>query len=355
MSKLLVIIGVSGNQGSSVAEALLVDLSWKSLQEVFKDANLVFGNTAFDAAPIIFPTEESVAKLKPGQTAGEFALDKELQQGKNIADAVASMGDSSELFMWSSLSDSKKWSGGKYPGIYHFDSKSVVVDYIKEEYPDLTAKMSLLQLGWFVTNWKLGRVAVPWEKQTDGSMILRIPGSGDWPWPIPIVQPADTGEFVKALIKLPPGTELLAYGELMTMTEYMNLWSKATGVRATLVCATVDDHDKLLPGWGREIGETYAYMQEFGYWGGKNVDNAFQRFGPRSQHYKKMLMLYLTSKLRDAVCPDEVGEAQLGLGERIAAVGDLELPLKLGAGEDYLPDDGGEWDDFKEFRRWFLE
>ncbi|PVH87782.1 hypothetical protein DL98DRAFT_525075 [Cadophora sp. DSE1049] len=188
----------------------------------------------------------------------------------------------------------KKWSGGKYPGIYHFNSKSVVVDYIKDKYPDLTAKMSLLQLGWFVTNWKRSRVAVPWEKvkltpylldsgidsqypqQLDGSMILCTPGSGDWP--IPIVQPADAGEFVNALIKLPPGTELLAYGDLMTMTEYVNLWSKVTGVRATLESATVADHDKLLPGgWGREIGETYAYMQEFGYWGGKNVDIMFSK------------------------------------------------------------------------------
>lgn len=102
-------------------------------------------------------------------------------------------------------------------------------------------------------------------------MILRAPGSGEWP--IPIVHPADTGEFVKALIKLPPRTTLLAYGDLITLTEYVNLWSRITGVPSKLESATVDDHDALMPGgWGREIGETYAYMQEFGYWGGANVD-----------------------------------------------------------------------------------
>lgn len=105
-------------------------------------------------------------------------------------------------------------------------------------------------------------------------MVLRAPGSGDWP--VPIVHPADTGEFVKALIELPPGTELLAYGDLMTMTDFVKLWSKVTGVRARLEPAAVAHHDKLLPGgWGREIGETYAYMQEFGYWGGKNVEIMF--------------------------------------------------------------------------------
>lgn len=112
----------------------------------------------------MFPTAESSAKLKPGQTAGEFAFDKEVQQGKNIADALAPMGESLELFVWSSLSDGNKWSKGKYPHTYHFNSKAAVVDYIEEKYPALSAKMSLLQLGWFVTNWKWGKVAVPWEK-----------------------------------------------------------------------------------------------------------------------------------------------------------------------------------------------
>lgn len=114
---------------------------------------MVFGNTAFDAVPIMFPTADSIAKLNPGQSAGEFAFGKEVQQGKNIADAlVAAVGDSLELFIWSSLSDAKKWSNGKYPHIYHFNSKAAVVDYIQEKHPALAAKMSLLQLGWFVTN-----------------------------------------------------------------------------------------------------------------------------------------------------------------------------------------------------------
>lgn len=107
-------------------------------------------------------------------------------------------------------------------------------------------------------------------------MILRAPGCGDWK--IPIVQPADTGEFVKALTKLPPGTNLLAYGDLIALTEYVEMWSRVNEVPAKLESATVADHDKLMPGgWGQEIGETYAYMQEFGYWGGDNVKMLFSK------------------------------------------------------------------------------
>lgn len=69
-----------------------------------------------------------------------------------------------ELFIWSTLSDAGKWSGGKYKGVLHFDSKAKVVEYVRERYPEVGRKMSLLQLGLFVTNWKWGQGAVPWEK-----------------------------------------------------------------------------------------------------------------------------------------------------------------------------------------------
>ncbi|KIN00739.1 hypothetical protein OIDMADRAFT_29813 [Oidiodendron maius Zn] len=85
-------------------------------------------------------------------------------QGKNIIDAVATVGTSLERFVWSTLSKAREWSKGKYRGIYHFNSKAAVVDYMNEGYPEVAKKTSLLQLGLFVTNWKWGKGAVPWEK-----------------------------------------------------------------------------------------------------------------------------------------------------------------------------------------------
>jgi hypothetical protein len=95
-------------------------------------------------------------------------------------------------------------------------------------------------------------------------MRLRIPGSGDVP--IPLVVPSDTGYFVKALSKLPPGKNLLAFGDRLTWAEYVALWSRVTGVPATFEKWTVAEHDKLAPGgYGEEIAEMYAYAQDFGY------------------------------------------------------------------------------------------
>jgi len=296
MSKLIVIVGITGNQGSSVAEAFLKEPGWKirgtsrdptkassqaliakgieivpgdvddtaSLKAAFQGANVIFGNTAFSTA-LATNSEEDRAKLRPNQTVREWCYELEVQQGKNIADAVATV-DTLELFIWSTLSDATKWSKGKYKGVFHFDSKAAVVDYIHERYPAVAEKMSLLQMGLFITNWQWGQGAVPWEKRPDGSMLLRIPGTGNVP--IPFIVPSDAGKFAKALAQVAPGKNLLAFGDLMTWADYVKLWSRITGVPAAFEHATVADQDKIAPGgYGEEMGEMYAYMQDFGYWG----------------------------------------------------------------------------------------
>jgi hypothetical protein len=45
-----------------------------------------------------------------------------------------------------------------------FDSKAHVVDYINNVHPGLAKKMSILQMGLFITNWKWGQASVPWER-----------------------------------------------------------------------------------------------------------------------------------------------------------------------------------------------
>jgi hypothetical protein len=133
-----------------------------ALKVAFKGAHTIFGNTAFSNA-FVMPTEADIEKLRPNQTLREWCYETEVRQGKNIADAVATV-ETLELFIWSTLSHASKWSKGKYTGVYHFDSKAVVVEYINEKYPEVAKRTSLLQMGLFTTNWKWGQGAVPWEK-----------------------------------------------------------------------------------------------------------------------------------------------------------------------------------------------
>jgi hypothetical protein len=147
-------------QGIEIVKGDIDDLS--TLKPAFAGASIIFGNTAFSNA-FSMPTEADIAKLRSGQTLREWCYESEVQQGKNIADAVASVPEL-DMFIWSTLSHAKKWSKGKYAGVYHFDSKAMVVEYIEERYPEVRKKMNMLQMGLFITNWKWGQAAVPWEK-----------------------------------------------------------------------------------------------------------------------------------------------------------------------------------------------
>jgi len=107
-------------------------------------------------------------------------------------------------------------------------------------------------------------------------MLLKVPGSGNVP--IPLVVPTDAGEFVKALTKVAPGKNVLAFGDLLLWSDYVKLWSKITGVPAAFEHSTVETMDKLAPGgYGEEIGEMYAYAQDFGYWAKDDTSVVFAK------------------------------------------------------------------------------
>jgi hypothetical protein len=96
-------------------------------------------------------------------------------------------------------------------------------------------------------------------------MLLKIPGSGNVP--IPLIVPSDAGHFVKALTKVSPGKNVLAFADMLLWSDYVKLWSKITGVPAAFEHSTVEAMNKFAPGgYGEELGEMYAYAQDFGYW-----------------------------------------------------------------------------------------
>jgi hypothetical protein len=106
------------------------------------------------------------------------------------------------------------------------------------------------------------------QKQPDGSFVLSMPGSGDALHPI-IDIPADIGIFVHSLAYLPPGQKLMGCRAMISNNDYMALWSKVNNVTGRFQEISVDDCDKAIPGgFGKELGEMFAYSAEFGYYGG---------------------------------------------------------------------------------------
>lgn len=187
MTKLVIVIGITGNQGGSVANTFLQDPGWRirglsrdtnseasqalsvkgvemvkadlhdpeSLKDAFKGANLVFSVTDF-WTPYYNPVHQARAK-ELGKSIGRYAYELELEQGRNIADAVAREveGLDNVGFVASTLSHAGRSSKGRYKELWHFDSKAdVFPDYVEDKYPELAKKTSYLHTGYYYFSWK---------------------------------------------------------------------------------------------------------------------------------------------------------------------------------------------------------
>ncbi|KAF2705914.1 NAD(P)-binding protein [Pleomassaria siparia CBS 279.74] len=297
MDKLIVIVGITGTQGNSVAQTFLSLPGWRvrgvtrnlsstasqtlisqgtemvvgdsgdrpSLIAAFQDAHAIYGLTDF-WGPFFSPSTATIVSAK-GQTTNEAAFDIEVVHGINIAEAAAQI-PSLERVVYSSLADVKRWSGGKYTWVYHFDGKAKVVEYIKESLPDLAKKTSYLQIGEYVTNWNNNQVSLGQKKLPDGSFVLRKPHSGDARIPMIWVE-RDTGTFVKALVEAEPGKTLLGYGSLIGWREYMETWGRIVGVEAKFEQIKPEEYLKEWPeNLAREVREGHLFHGEFGWHGG---------------------------------------------------------------------------------------
>ena len=142
-----------------------------SMKSAFKGANVIFTTTDFFSA--FGPALEEKAKQQ-GKQSNELAYDIELQQGKNAVDAAAATLDSLEYLIMSVLGPAKKLSGGKYTKIYHFDAKAEAVEYLQSTYPDLEKKTSLIQLPFYVNNWKEGANVRPRKVNLHETSVLSI-------------------------------------------------------------------------------------------------------------------------------------------------------------------------------------
>ncbi|KAF7592358.1 hypothetical protein BBP40_000341 [Aspergillus hancockii] len=297
-SKLLVVVGITGNQGSSVANSFLDYPGWQirgitrnltspvaqawiskgaevvkadlddiaSLERAFHGATAIFAVTDFWTH---FFNPENVAKAqKAGVSINEYACKRETAQGMNMALAANSPSVLSTLthFVFSTLSDTKRWSHGKYTWNYHFDGKAAVVERIRDELPNLAAKLSTVQIGMYVTNWKMG-IGCP-KKQEDGSFLVSVPPGAEHPLPWVITQ-RDTGIFVKALLEQLPGKHVLGYSEMATWHEFWALWAEIQGVRVEIKEVGFDEYFAAFPEAARrEMQDSLMYVTEFGYSGG---------------------------------------------------------------------------------------
>ncbi|KAK4944471.1 hypothetical protein LTR10_016145 [Elasticomyces elasticus] len=314
MAKIIAVVGATGSQGGSVARTFLKIPGWEvrgitrnrnssaareltelgvkiveadlddveSLESAFSGASAVFGVTDFWQF-VQSPKTHELAQSE-NITWNEACYRLELRQGINIIDAVAKVAQDRvlERLVLSTLSDAKRASKGKYTWVYHYDGKAHFVQYLEKkgqsepEYQRLFEKTSYVQLGGYLDNWKKNPIFAP-QKQADGSYVwFTVRGSSpiEHEHTLPVVHPpTDTGPFVEALVlKAPPQTTLLGASGLSTLPDFVKLWGSILKVEARVQELSIEDVDAKFPGGlGREVGETVAYVREYGWDGGEGA------------------------------------------------------------------------------------
>ncbi|KAF5639621.1 nitrogen metabolic regulation nmr [Fusarium sp. NRRL 52700] len=298
MSKTIVIVGVTGAQGGSVAQTFLQLPSWhvrgitrnpggdsakrlksegveivqgdlddkESLIRAFQGAHAIFSNTDF-----FTHLQQAMAQpdITKNRTTLEYAYDREVGQGINIAEAAAdpSVIKTLERFVMSTLSHATKWSGGKYTNVYHFDSKAAMIKATEERFPEVAVRMSTVTIGHYVTVWKLFDRLAP-KLQPDGSYLMSRNTPRDFKMPF-IVTERDTGGFVKAMVDLPSNKHILGVSEEMTLPEWVEIWGRVNGVKAVYKEISRDELFEGVPeDFAKEIGDGFDYFHEFGLTGG---------------------------------------------------------------------------------------
>ncbi|KAH6667726.1 NmrA-like family protein [Halenospora varia] len=298
---LLVVLGATGNQGGSVIAHFLAlspspyalravtrdTSSAKALSLVSKGVEVVTGDfnnpesldAAFSGASVIFSVtdflhlivnpslrEKSAAS---GSSAGAYMRDYEAQQNRNIIDAAAKA-STLERFIFSSLPNTSKLSGGKYTHIYFYDSKAIAEEYGRSTYPKLWEKTNVFYAGFYLENLvgEDGPLFCPKLNKAKDSLIA----SGVepltkllFPW-YSVIQ--DTGALVAALISAEPGKKLIGVNEWLNLQDIFKLLAQTLekSIEFVGIAPNFDRGDSDLQ---RSREEMMAFGMEFGYDGAK--------------------------------------------------------------------------------------
>ena len=300
MKKTIAILGATGTQGASVVDAFRTSPDWhiraltrdptsakaeaiprsERMTVVKADLNDWFSLlAAFEGCDAVFAVTDywapfSNARLRkqhavgpdPGKAFREWAYEEEINHGKNIAKAatVCAVNGKLKHFIWSGLPSPKKYSNGKYSGIYHFDSKAEITEHIRKYYPALAKVMSVLFVGFYASNMLVSQMMKP-LKQEDGTFLVPRLCDGDAKHPF-IITREHTGPLAKALIEAAPGKTLLGYTAMLSWREMTEMWARATGQTAVFREVGLEEFKKQFPVEGEELLSA-TYSAEFGYAG----------------------------------------------------------------------------------------
>ncbi|PQE31161.1 hscarg dehydrogenase protein [Rutstroemia sp. NJR-2017a WRK4] len=277
MSKILVVINATGQQGGSVIETVLGDAelskeysirgttrdpSKPKAQEISKKGVEIVKadiedpeslKKAFEGAHVIFANTVTVYD--------GHAYEHEVNHGRALADAAVAA--KVPYYIYSTLPNAGKISGGKLKNMGHFDGKEEVEEYIRT----LPIKSAFISPGSFMSNF--GATMQP-HPTGDGSYMLANFVTPETQMPL-IDTAGDTGKWVAAILADFPkyeGKVLSAATALYSFQEIVEIMSKASGKSVVYRQLPKEVWRGFLPETMRDhIAEMLEFFQDYGYYG----------------------------------------------------------------------------------------
>jgi uncharacterized protein YbjT (DUF2867 family) len=204
------------------------------------------------------------------------SADVEMKQGKAMADAAKEAGV--QHFVWSSLLNVTDLSKGVLSKVHHFDSKAKIEDYIRA---------SGLPATYFLPGFYMSNLP--------GGMFRQVPPNNDWTLglpipastPVPLLNTAgDTGKFVKGILlnrEKTLGKRIYGATDYYTLTQIVEAFKEVypeagkTAKTAELPHQVFKDilgSTGMPEEAGEELLQNMRLMNEFGYYGGANLDES---------------------------------------------------------------------------------
>ncbi|KAL8791873.1 MAG: hypothetical protein Q9195_005535 [Heterodermia aff. obscurata] len=277
MSKLLVITGATGQQGGSIIESVLGDARLKEeyslrgttrspstakAQELIKKGvEIVQADVddpgslrkAFEGAHTVFATTVTVYD--------GHAYEHEVTHGRALADAAVAA--RAPFYIYSSLPNAGKISGGKLQNMGHFDGKEEVEQYVRT----LPLRSAFIAPGCFMSNFYDSMAPHP---VGDGTYALANFVRPSVKLPL-IDTKGDTGKWVAAILAdfaKYEGKVLSCATALYSFQEIADAMSKAAGKTVVYQQLPEETWRQFLPPLMRDhVAEMLLYFQEYGYYG----------------------------------------------------------------------------------------
>ncbi|XP_078083848.1 nmrA-like family domain-containing protein 1, partial [Mustelus asterias] len=254
------VFGASGNQGGSVAKALLKDGTFKvraitrnpRKQEAkeLKGLGAEIVKADLDNEKSLFDALKNVYGVFLVTNYWEcMDIDREVQQGKRVADISNHLGVKHIVF--SGLENVRKLTNGKLD-VPHFDGKGQIEDYFRE----LGAPMTSVRMPDYFENFL--DVLRP-VKSDKGYYVLDIPMGGV---PMDGMSVKDLGGVVLAILKSPEnfiGKEIGLSTDKLTIEEYADVMSRHTGKIIRDSKMSIKDFEELnFPG-AQELAKMFQF------------------------------------------------------------------------------------------------